>query len=307
MKKLIITNLVLLFTLAAIGQSEQLLTHFMFNQLNFNPASAGSKEVLDVGAIYRNQWWSGVEGSPKNLNAYGHFPFAAYRNGIGFNIISDKIGLDNILSLGLSYAYRIKLKNNFTLALGIGARFENAKSDWSEINGGVLPDNLLGNIETSENSFNFGPGVYLSNKKFYLGLSIPRLMKNSLYFDKENFGADVNTYYLQTGFEHKVGPNVKLLPNAQLRLNPNSPFDLDINMNVLFFDSFMLGAMYRFEDSIDGLIRYYFKNGLHIGLAMDFTVSELKQATTGSYEIMIGYTFPCDDCTIKNIRYFTNE
>jgi type IX secretion system PorP/SprF family membrane protein len=153
---------------------------------------------------------------------------------------------------------------------------------------------------------NFGTGIYFTNPKFYVGLSVPRILKNSLYFDKDNFGAKVNTYYLQAGFKKDLSSSVTLMPNAQIRLNPNSPFDFDLNMNVKFFDAFMIGANYRFEDSIDGLVRFFFKNGLHVGLAMDFTASDLKKSTTGSYEIMLGYTFPCEDCTIKNIRYFSN-
>ena len=83
MKKFTYTLLITFITLSAWGQSEQLFTFYMFNQLNFNPAYAGSKEVLDAGAIYRNQWWSGVDGSPKNLNVFAHMPFAGRRNGFG--------------------------------------------------------------------------------------------------------------------------------------------------------------------------------------------------------------------------------
>ena len=100
----------------------------LFNQLNFNPAYAGSKEVLDAGLIYRNQWWSGIDGSPKNINLYGHMPFAKNTSGIGLNILTDKIGLDKVLTVGADYAYRIHFKNNNVLALGLGARIENARS-----------------------------------------------------------------------------------------------------------------------------------------------------------------------------------
>jgi len=75
MKKLIYTLLITFISVSAYSQSEAIYTFNLFNQLNFNPAYAGSKEVLDVGLIYRNQWWSGIDGAPKNLNLYGHMPF----------------------------------------------------------------------------------------------------------------------------------------------------------------------------------------------------------------------------------------
>lgn len=305
MKKLLYTAILACTVIAARSQSEQIFTFNMFNQMNFNPAVAGSKEVLDAGAIYRNQWWSGIDGSPKNVNVYGHMPFAKYTSGIGVNVISDKIGLDRIFSLGLNYAYRIKLNENSKISLGIGGRFENARADWADANEGVNgSDPDVGSSEASNSTFNVGPGAYYYNKKFYLGLSIPRLLANSLYDTKNEFSGKVNTYFLQTGFTLPLSQNVDMLPNVQVRYNPNSPFDFDANLNFLFNDALMLGAMYRFEDSVDGLVVYHFKSGLRLGLAFDYTLSDLQKATTGSFEVMAGYTFPCEDCKIKNLRYF---
>ena len=306
MKKITYTILITFFAISAWSQSEQLFTHYMFNQLNFNPAYAGSKEVLDAGLIYRNQWWSGIEGAPKSFNLYGHMPFAGRRNGIGVNLISDKIGLHRIFSLGLDYAYRIRFDEKNTLAVGLGGRFENARADWTKANSAVTtPDNVFsGSDETSRSTFNIGPGVYFTNPNFYLGVSVPRMLANSLYEDKGNFASNVNTYYFQGGIIAPLSRNVKLYPNLQVRYNPNAPFDLDANVNLLFYDFFMIGANYRLDDSIDGLVRFHFKNGLMLGLAMDFTTSELRKATTGSFEVMLGYTFPCEDCKIKNLRYF---
>lgn len=306
MKKLIYTTIITFITVSAWAQSEAIYTFNLFNQLNFNPAYAGSKDVLDAGLIYRNQWWSGVDGSPKNINLYGHMPFAKNTSGIGLNLLTDKIGLDKILTVGLDYAYRIKFKNSNVLALGLGGRFENARADWNEINDGVTGgDPLFGNGDTEgKSTFNVGPGVYFKNRKFYLGASLPRMLANSLYADKNAFDSKVNTWFFQGGLTLPLSQNVELLPNAQVRYNPNSPFDFDANLNVMFYDALMVGAMYRYEDAINGLLVYQFKNGFRLGAAIDFTTSKLKDATTGSFELMAGYTFPCEDCKIKSLRYF---
>ena len=305
MKKLTYTLLITFITVSAWSQSEDIFTFNLFNQLNFNPAYAGSKEVLDAGAIYRNQWWSGVEGAPRDINLWGHMPFAKRRNGIGLNLISDNIGMDNIFKLGANYAYRILLKNRAVLSLGLGGQFETARTDWTEVNNAVDPgDTEIGTSDARNSVFNFGPGVYYKNQKFYLGFSIPKLLANSLYEDRDEFSGSVNTYFFQGGLSIPISHNVESLPNAQVRYNPNAPFDFDLNANVMFSDVLMLGLMYRYEDSIDGLIVYQFKNGLRLGVAIDFTASELSKATTGSYELMLGYTFPCEDCKIVNLRYF---
>ncbi|MEZ4959550.1 MAG: type IX secretion system membrane protein PorP/SprF [Saprospiraceae bacterium] len=315
MKKLTYTLLITFISLSGWSQSEQLFTHYMFNRLNYNPAYAGSKEVLDAVAIYRNQWWSGIDGSPKTVNVNAHMPFARLSSGIGINFIWDKIGLDRVFSLGASYAYRIRFnkddpKKKSVLAIGLNARFEGARSDWAQANEAVTAgDPKFGDVANSKSTFNVGPGIYFNNRHFYLGAAIPRLLANSLYADRNNYSGKVNTYYLQGGAGITVAksPTVKkveLLPNLQIRINPNAPFDLDANLNVMFFEQFWIGANYRKDDSLDGLIGYQFTNGLKIGFAMDFTTSDLNEATTGSFEVMLGYTFPCEDCKIKNLRYF---
>lgn len=295
----------LLFTVGLWAQSEPLFTHFMFNRLNYNPAYAGAKTVLDAAAIYRNQWWSGVEGSPKTLNVFAHSPFTADgRNGVGLSLISDDIGMDKTISIGLQYAYRLKLNDKNTLAAGIGPRFESVRRDWTKAN--LRHPTDVRNTGGAENrtSFNLGGGLFFTNPNFYLGLSIPRILKNSLYYDEGEFEKDVNAYYLQAGLIAPLGSSgkVKFYPNLQLSYGPHLPFEFDINANFLFLDAIMLGATYRHEDSVDGLIQYQFDNGFRAGLAIDLTTSELSRATTGSWEILVGYTAPIRH--IVNLRYF---
>lgn len=276
----------------------------MFNRLNYNPAYAGGKEVVDAVAIYRNQWWSGVDGSPKTLNVNVHGPLLGTRQGIGFSMIYDKIGLHKTTTAGLSYAYRIKLGKDGvnTLALGVGGRVENANADWTRAETIDLVDNLIDGTETTKTTANFGAGVYFTNPNYFFGVSVPRLMRNSLYTNSDDFTSSVNTYYFIGGVIVELNQNIKLYPNFLVSLNPNVPFDFDVNANLLFFDKFWLGASYRHEDSVDGLIQYQFSNGLRAGIAMDFTISDLSKVTTGSYEIMIGYTAPGKE--ILNFRYF---
>lgn len=307
MKKILYTLLITFIATTGWAQSEDIFTFNLFNQLNFNPATAGHKEVLDVGAIYRNQWWSGVDGAPKTVNVYGHTPFANYRSGIGLNIISDNIGLDRIIKVGADYAYRMKLSGSNVLSLGIGVQVDNTRSDWTKANDGVdQADNTFANGAETTTSFNFGPGAYFKNDKFYLGLSVPRVLANSLSKNDNDYTFGHNTIFLNGGLSLPIGRNIELLPNLQARLNGAAPvpFDMDFNVNVMLKEVLLLGVMYRLDDSIDGLIAYQLKNGLRIGFAMDFTTSDLSDATTGSFEVMLGYTFPCETCEIKNLRYF---
>ncbi|WP_151675485.1 type IX secretion system membrane protein PorP/SprF, partial [Patiriisocius marinus] len=61
MKRIItlITVLVLLvFTTSSFAQQDAQYTQYMYNTLSINPAYAGSRDVLSVLGLYRNQWFN---------------------------------------------------------------------------------------------------------------------------------------------------------------------------------------------------------------------------------------------------------
>ncbi len=282
------------------AQNDPLLTHFVFNKQSYNPGVVGVKGGLDAGAIYRNQWWSGIEGAPKTLQVYANMPIQHDRAGLGVNIVSDKIGLTNTTAIDLSYAYRIKFDKS-NIAFGIMPRFESASYNWSLADPNQRVDaNLNGKSKTS---FNIGAGLYFNTDNFYAGLSMPRLLGNSLYLE-DNFTRKMNSFYFLTGYVFNVTPKVKFHPAALVSINGNSPFEFELNGNFIFNDAFLAGLSYRYEDAVSVLFQYMFKNGLKAGAAIDLTASELNNQTTGSFEILVGYSLNCESCDIVNLRYF---
>ena len=166
-------------------------------------------------------------------------------------------------------------------------------------------DALIGVNDESRFAPNFGVGAYLSLEKFYAGVSMPLLLKNTFYLtDNGTDEGARRTVYAMAGLDLPLGDNIAFQPHLLASINGAAPFDLDINANLLFFETFMVGLSYRLEDSIDALFQYRLKNGLRLGVAVDFTTSELSRATTGSYELYVGYVFPCESCQIENLRYF---
>jgi len=306
MKKILFTVLIACFGFAAQAQSDVIFTHFMFNRLGYNPAFAGGQGVVDIGAIYRNQWWSGIDGAPRTLNMFFHTPFAKNRNGAGISITSDQIGFYSTTSADLSYAYRMGINNHSNFSIGLSGRVEQTRTNWAKAQS-VEPDLIAPIDDDATNRLrpNFGLGFFYKNdKKGYVGLSMPRILKNSLYTDQGDAGFGVNTMYLMGGYIHKFNRNVSLYPNAMITYNPSAPFELDLNVNVLLMDAIWLGASYRLGDSFDVLAQYYFKEGFRMGMAFDLTTSDLSKVTTGSWEVLLGYTLPCDNCDFVHPRFF---
>ncbi len=288
------------------AQQEAQFTQFMFNKLGYNPAYAGSKEVLTFSSIYRNQW-TGLDGAPQSLNAHMHTPFFNNKCGIGLSVLSDRIGMMNTRAIELSYAYRMPMPNNANLSFGLKGQMMHGQTAWDEAITLDSGDDHVPTIEQGQWSPNFGVGAYYSHPKFYVGLSAPELMKNVYYSDRQVSGtsrSSLQTYYLMAGYIAQINPKVAFKPAVLLKYNPNSPFDIDFNASFLFMDMFWVGATYRLGDSVDAVLQYQLSQQLKTGIAFDFTVSELNQYSSGTFEVMLEYQFNYDKAGRNHLRYF---
>jgi type IX secretion system PorP/SprF family membrane protein len=303
MRKLIHLFLFSLVVGGLAAQSDVQYTHFTFNKLAYNPGYTGAKGAFDALALYRNQW-SGIEGAPRTIHVNAHTPFAGKRNGMGIAITADEIGKVSTNAVDLSYAYRIRLGEASTLSLGVSGRFEQLRFKWSESEA-IDPDDP-GIPVGDETDFapNFGTGAYFLGRKYYFGLSVPRLLKNGLYQDRSGRTDNRRTAYVMGGFSATLTRNIELVPSAMISYNVAAPVDVDLNANFVLMKMFWIGGSYRLGDSFDALAGMEFNNGLRLGVGLDFTQSELNQVTDGSWEVMLGYTFRCKSCEVSHLRFF---
>ncbi|MBK9014119.1 MAG: type IX secretion system membrane protein PorP/SprF [Saprospiraceae bacterium] len=303
MRKLI--HLLMLSFLAGgvAAQSDVQYTHFTFNKLAYNPGYTGAKGSFDALALYRNQW-SGIDGAPRTIHVNAHTPFAGKRNGLGIALTSDEIGKVSTNSVDLSYAYRIKLGESSTLSLGVSGRLEQLRFKWSEATPLDPDDPEIPQGDETAFATNFGTGAYFLGKKYYFGLSVPRLLKNGLYLNRSGKNDNPRTTYVAGGFSATLSRNVELVPSILVSINPAAPVDVDLNANFILMNAFWVGGSYRLGDSFDALAGMEFGNGLRLGVGRDLTQSELNKVTDGSWEIMLGYTFKCKSCEVSHLRFF---
>lgn len=309
-KSLLSFGLMLAFILCSTSKiSAQHNPHyslFMFNKLAINPAYAGSKEALSVSALYRYQWLNAV-GGPRTANINAHAPFLNNRIGAGLRLVNDQIGLVNTTYVNMSYAYRLALKNGNVLSAGIGFEFDHGRYDWTKAEILDFDDPNLPMDEKARSTFNVGMGLYYTSEKFYVGISIPQFLRNSLYESsivQQSSIQELRSYYLMAGLSLPISSKVAFKPSILATHVQNAPFDLDFNLSVVFLDRFWIGGTYRLHDSADAVFQFKANQQWKIGLAVDLTMSELTAATPGSAEIMVEYIFDYRNDKLNNIRFF---
>jgi type IX secretion system PorP/SprF family membrane protein len=94
--------------------------------------------------------------------------------------------------------------------------------------------------------------------------------------------------YLSGGYNFKITSTIGMRTSAMLKLVINAPVTFDINASVVFYDKFLVGLNYRFNESIG--VNANFKVGKKwiIGYAYDLPTNALAFQQWGSHEIMVG-------------------
>lgn len=337
MKKLAIVAFLGLSLTTLKAQQDPDYNMYMFNGLFINPAYAGSQEVISLMGIYRHQW-TGIEGAPRTANISVHSPLRKDQYALGGTISNDRLGLTNVFTVTPSFAYRIKIKNDIKLSLGVQvslAHFQNRLSEGLtyDANNPNINDNIFAN---NLNLFvpNFGAGLYLYGKKFYVGFSVPHLLPSSLARNLKietssntSISKLYNHYLVTAGYVFgKDASIVKVKPSFLMRyqagLVKNIP-DFDFNLGLLFIDRIWVAATARTGgekfnnagskrkdfnlEGVVGMVEGKVTPQLRVGYAYHYAITDLRRYQTGSHEVMLGYDFWYDKkrfVTPRYVKYF---
>jgi len=97
------------------------------------------------------------------------------------SVVNDKIGPTNTTSAYGDITYRLKVSENAKLGIGIKAGINMFAGDFQGLStsdpgtDGVFQENLQTKL-----SPNFGVGLYLDGNDYFVGLSAPNLLENSV-------------------------------------------------------------------------------------------------------------------------------
>jgi len=290
----IIKILFLLFIPASVcGQITPLTSQYVLNPLVLNPAAAGNRGVLNVAAFYRKQW-VGVKGSPETMTLIADAPFQDDRMGLGLIVLSDKIGITKETHIKADYSYKVAVSKG-TLSFGLGAGIAITNTAWSK---SIVLDPEDDLILTDDKGFvvpAFSFGTYYSDKRYFAGFSIPKLLGYKFDADKKKYVINNNMseyYYLfNTGYLFDLSPGLKFLPSALIAFSPGDKILYDVNANFRVMDRFWFGASYRSNRSIIGMFQVQLNDQIRFAYTYDYDFAKLRTFSSGSHEVMLRYEF----------------
>ncbi|MCW3126281.1 MAG: hypothetical protein JWO03_1939 [Bacteroidetes bacterium] len=321
MKKIIFSLLLATgFAAAVNAQQDAEYNMYMFNGLYINPAYAGSQDVVSVMGIYRHQW-AGMDGAPRTVNASVHSPLRREQYALGLTISNDRLGLTNSFNATGAFAYRIRLKKDNILAIGVqfGATYYQQRNTEA-----ITPStnyDYLFSVNTNLWLPNVGAGIYAYGKRYFAGFSLPHMVPFSLS-DKWRLGTSdavahqYNYYLLTAGYVFgKDASIVKVRPSFLMKYQKGLPYDVpnfDFNLGLLFIDRiWVIGGVRTGGEAfsilgdnkqtvkqkpfnlegIVGIVQAKVTPQLSVGYSYQYSLSKLRSYETGTHEIMVGYEF----------------
>lgn len=279
--------------ISIFSQQDAQYTQYMYNMNVINPAYAGSRGTLTINMLARSQW-VGIEGAPQTGTFSIHSP-SGKSVGLGFTAIYDVIGPVKETNLFADFSYTIKASEFADLAFGIkaGATFHHLNKEM--LNAMDSDDYILLDASLNDLYPNIGIGAFYYTNKFYMGISVPNLLK-SKHFNMSSAGyasqaSEKMHYFITSGFVFELSDSVDLKPSTLLKAVEGAPLSIDVSLNALFNKKFEVGGSYRLDESISILVGINVSNDFRIGYAYDYTLSDLGDYNNGSHELMLLYDF----------------
>jgi type IX secretion system PorP/SprF family membrane protein len=282
----------------------------MYNTVSVNPGYAGSRGHFSIAALYRAQW-VGLDGAPKTQTLNLHSPIGYNGVGMGVSIVNDQIGPTSETYFDLDFSYTIQASEVARISFGLKASAHLLDIRFSELNQDLAnpggPDPTLQQDIDNRFSPNIGAGVYYHTDKFYAGLSVPRFLETS-HFDESSLSSakEQMNFYLITGYVFDLSPFWKFKPTLLTKVVQGAPLQADFSANFMYNEKFIMGAAYRWDAAVSGLVGFQVSPEFLIGLAYDREITELGRAVfnDGSFEVILRYDFIKVLDNLKSPRFF---
>lgn len=303
MKKALLTFVVILSSLLVLSQQDPHYSQYMFNQVTFNPASAGSQDEINIGLINRQQW-AGFKDAPTTIAFHVNSPVRLFGrvHGIGIHIFNDKYAFNSDIAANIVYAYKIQIgTGRLSIGANVGARQNALKGEWKTSGTGSIVSGTGSDpsIPTASESdkpikFDMGLGIYYKTDDFYVGFSSSHILSPlapNYTYDGASYTFSRH-YYLVGGYNFKL-PNPLFEAMPTLYISSSELKAPEINMGALltYNKKISAGFYWRKEDALIGMLNIELFNGVRIGYAYDFITSNIANYSGGGHELMVSYGF----------------
>lgn len=180
--------------------------------------------------------------------------------------------------------------------MGVSAGINSFSFDESKAKVLYANDPIYDEYARSDRStkFNANTGVYIYSDKFFAGYSAQQLIRNEIGLSNIKLvtgGERFDLHHmLMGGYNFDLTNNFRLTPSVLLKQVGDNPLSYDINTFVTYKQFLSLGAGYRSTDAVSAMFSLQINNLIKIGYSYDYITSDIREVSSGSNELFIGFT-----------------
>ncbi len=295
-------SFLLVATISAFSQQDPLYNLYLFNQAMINPAYNGTYNLTSVTAITRAQW-TGIEGAPVTNMINASTSFRNERLGAGMLVVNDKLGVNSNFEAQAAFSYKLKFTHS-QLAFGLQGGVVNYKYNYDalhlETTDPVLTQNHMPNFTKPT----IGAGVFFRDEKYYVGLSMTRMLNVDVADGVVTSTRYKQHIYLSGGYVISKFESVKIKPSALIRMVAGGPTTVDANVSVLFLETLWAGVSVRNFQAFGLNAQFTIKNKFRFGYAYELPTNSLYGTAKGTHELMVSLDLELGDGQFALRRYF---
>jgi type IX secretion system PorP/SprF family membrane protein len=281
-------TLSLLFCLApglAPAQQDPIYAQYLLNPLMINPAYAGLNNNLNAIAGYRTQWM-GLEGQPQTINASLHTSLVQNKVGAGLLVSSDCLGSLNATEINASFAYKLLLRKS-AFSFGMQGGTQNFRNDYSQLNPFDKTDFAFTGGERGTR-LNLGAGLALKSERYFIGLSVPRLLPTTFKSGDAQFDLYNQHLYLMGAYVHYLNERIRLKPSVLLRGVKGAPPSVDVAFNINLNAIHTAGIFSRNFNTYGLLLQTLLKDQYRFGYVFEVPTGKSVGTQFTTHEVMLG-------------------
>ncbi|MDR3651376.1 MAG: PorP/SprF family type IX secretion system membrane protein [Paludibacter sp.] len=305
MKKIIFIVGLNLISFLIVAQSNIRLNNYWGNAHYINPATIYDKYVAVFSMAARKQW-IGINGAPMTYFASGSTYIDNLNTQLGLIAVQDKIGYTSITNLDFTYAYAIKMQQEWQLHLGLGVNYQSLSYDISQVSlASDYDPQAYQNLATS-NNYNADFGVEVTNKYWKIGASSQNLF--SIFSTDHKY--QTNTNFLYSRYRQYTNDPINI-GFGVCGIQYSNMYQAEFNLTGYFKvnqksgleekpDLFDLGLFFRTGSEIGVILGFDLSESIHLSYSYDYNVGSLNRGSIGTNELIITYNLikepVCHNC-----------
>lgn len=274
----------------ANAQQDPIYSQYINNPMTINPAYAGLNNRLNASVSYRNQW-TGFDGNPTTFNFNSHLSLLDNKIGAGLLVMQDQIGNTKNTEVEAAFSYKLPIDDNNTLSFGMQAGFITFRNNVGELNLEDPTDEAFLQTENVTRP-NVGVGAILKSEKYFVGLSIPRLLNTVLDQGGQTFELYDRHFYLFGAYVFYLNENIRFKPAALLRGVSGAPMSVDLNFTATLNEKYGAGIFTRNFNTYGLQLQARLTEKLKLAYTFEIPTGSSVGPAFTTHELFLGFELP---------------